>query len=149
MKPGLHANNIAFMAAWLPFTIRMTALGFFIFFFVLTLQSLHLAHFGETYLSLVRWEENGESYELMICAIYLVWSLFLWRSAAAPYDTRFFLDFTVAANVAHFGIMFFQGILMEGKHQHLYGDIALAWAGFTPLIIFWAVLRCRRKPFSL
>ena len=136
-----YSPVVGFMSDWFPWVIRLTALGFFVFFFVLALHSLNLIDFGDTYSSLVRWGVNAEAYELMICMIYIVWSVFLWRCAGKPYEEITFIDFTVVANMAHFGLMFFQGLFMEGEHQHLHGDILLAWAGLFPLIVFWFFLR--------
>ena len=64
----------------------------------------------------------------MISTIYLVWGAFLWRAASQPFRHRLFIDFTVAANAAHFGLMFLQGLLMPGEHIHLAGDVLLGWA---------------------
>ncbi len=125
----------------LPFVIRFTAFGFAVFFFVLALHSLDVANLGSEYLALVRWGSHGEAYELMICTIYLVWAIFLWRCADNPLQEKTFLDFTVVANVAHFGLMFFQSFYMEGEHQHLHGDVLLGWSGLLLLIVFWIPVR--------
>lgn len=138
---SLESPIYVFMVAWYPALIRLTALGFFIFFSTLALHSLHLIHFGDQYISFARWGSDSEANELMICTIYIVWSLFLWRFAKAPFKDSTFMDFTIVANIAHFGVMIFQGFLMKGEHHHLLGDVLLAWVGFTPLIIFWFVIR--------
>ena len=130
----------------LQFVIRLTAAGFAVFFSVLAFHSTNVADFGETYLSLVRWGTNSEAYELMICTIYLVWAVFLWRCAANPLAEKTFLDFTVVANVAHFGLMFFQAWAMNGEHQHLHGDVLLGWVGLLLLIAFWVPARRYAKP---
>jgi hypothetical protein len=127
----------------LPWVIRLTAAGFAIFFSVLALHTLRVLDFGATYLSLVRWGSHGEAYELMICTIYLVWAPFLWRCARNPLAEKTFIDFTVVANVAHFGVMFFEGVLMEGEHVHLVGDVLLGWSGLILLMIFWIPVRLR------
>ncbi len=130
-----------FFVKGLPFVIRATAIGFGVFFSVLAMHSLNLANLGDTYLSLVRWGSHSEAYELMICTIYLVWAVFLWRCATNPWKEKTFLDFTVVANVAHFGLMFVQSIFMEGEHQHLTGDVLLGWSGLLLLIVFWVPAR--------
>ena len=126
---------------WLSFILRFLAIGFGIFFSALALHSVHLIGFGDTYLSLVRWGSHGEAYELMICVIYLAWSPFLWIAAREPLRQKLFIDFTVVVNVVHFGTMFVQGLVMEGEHQHLYGDVLLGWFGLLPLIVIWLPLR--------
>ncbi len=63
----------------------------------------------------------------MLSAVYIVWGLFLWLTAKDPLRHRLFLDFTIAANAAHFGVMLEQGIVTEGEHTHLVGDVLLGW----------------------
>ncbi|MDQ6155143.1 hypothetical protein NMF55_09175, partial [Pseudomonas aeruginosa] len=89
---------------------------------------------------------GGQHYELMISTIYLVWGAFLWRAASQPFRHRLFIDFTVAANAAHFGLMFLQGLLMPGEHIHLAGDVLLGWASLLPLMLFWIPQRKRAAP---
>ncbi|WP_043177135.1 hypothetical protein, partial [Pseudomonas aeruginosa] len=116
---------------WLTLSIRLMAGGFLLFFglalatLLLRLdQSLLDSDAGRLLLRLVRWGDQqggGQHYELMISTIYLVWGAFLWRAASQPFRHRLFIDFTVAANAAHFGLMFLQGLLMPGEHIHLAG----------------------------
>lgn len=82
----------------------------------------------------------------MISTIYLVWGAFLWRAASQPFRHRLFIDFTVAANAAHFGLMFLQGLLIPGEHIHLAGDVLLGWASLLPLMLFWIPQRKRAAP---
>ncbi|MGA8545089.1 MAG: hypothetical protein WB785_07520 [Mycobacterium sp.] len=42
----------------------------------------------------------------MLSAVYVVWAIFLFRSARAPSANRLFLDFNLTANAAHFAVMF-------------------------------------------
>ncbi len=94
-------------------------------------QSLLDSDAGRLLLRLVRWGDQqggGQHYELMISTIYLVWGAFLWRAASQPFRHRLFIDFTVAADAAHFGLMLLQGLLMPGEHIHLAGDVLLGWA---------------------
>jgi hypothetical protein len=83
----------------LPFIIRLPAVGFAAFFFVLALHTLDVVNWGPKYLALVRWGPHGEAYELMTCTIYLIWAAFLWRCAINPLQEKTFLNFTVVANV--------------------------------------------------
>ena len=112
-------------------------------------QSLLDSDAGRLLLRLVRWGDQqggGQHYELMISTIYLVWGAFLWRAASQPFRHRLFIDFTVAANAAHFGLMFLQGLLMPGEHIHLAGDVLLGWASLVPLMLFWIPQRKRAAP---
>ncbi len=146
---------------WLTLSIRLMAGGFLLFFglalatLLLRLdQSLLDSDAGRLLLRLVRWGDQqggGQHYELMISTIYLVWGAFLWRAASQPFRHRLFIDFTVAANAAHFGLMFLQGLLMPGEHIHLAGDVLLGWASLLPLMLFWIPQRKRaalRSPSS-
>ena len=141
---------------WLTLSIRLMAGGFLLFFglalatLLLRLdQSLLDSDAGRLLLRLVRWGDQqggGQHYELMISTIYLVWGAFLWRAASQPFRHRLFIDFTVAANAAHFGLMFLQGLLMPGEHIHLAGDVLLGWASLVPLMLFWIPQRKRATP---
>ncbi|MGV8744124.1 DUF6632 domain-containing protein, partial [Pseudomonas aeruginosa] len=76
---------------------------------------------GRLLVRLVPWGDQqggGQHYELMISTIYLVWGAFLWSAASQPFRHRLFIAFTVAANDAHFGLMFLQGLLLPGEHIH-------------------------------
>ena len=92
------------ISRWLPWVIRMTAVGFAAFFSILALHTLRIIDFGDAYIHYARWGSDSGAYELMICTIYLVWAVFLWRCAKNPLAEKTFLDFTVVANVAHFGV---------------------------------------------
>ncbi len=138
-------KNAAIPTFWLSLSLRVMAVGFGIFFLALGLHSLRFANFGETYLSLVRWGSHGEAYELMICVIYLAWAPFLWRAAKNPLKEKTLIDLTIVVNVVHFGTMFVQGLVMEGEHVHLYGDILLGWLGLLPLIVFWLPVRGKAR----
>lgn len=143
------------LSRWLPFSIRLLSVGFVLFFssaFLVILlgldKQLLSSDVGQLIMSVVRWGDQsggGEHYELMICITYVVWGFFLWYTAADPLEHKMFLDFTVAANVAHFGLMFLQGLFMHGERIHLVGDIALCWAALIPFIIFWLPARAHAR----
>ena len=44
----------------------------------------------------------------MISIVYIVWGFFLVAVARDPGGKKLFIDFTLAANVAHFGLMGFR-----------------------------------------
>lgn len=129
------------MSPWLPRIIRLSAVGTATFFGLLALHSVRLLDLGPAYLEIVRWGTHAEAYELMICTIYLVWSAFLWRAARSPLQQKLFLDFTIAANVAHFSVMFLQSIFLHGEHQHMLGDVLMGWSGLLVLILAWLPAR--------
>lgn len=150
MKNPQQRHESYTVSPWLIRVMRLLALGFLLFFgtgMIVILfynQSLLNSEGGRLAMSLVRWGNpggGGEHYELMICVIYIVWGAFLWRAAANPLRHKLFMDFTVVANTAHFGLMFIQGLLMHGEHIHLVGDILLGWAGLLLLILFWLPAR--------
>ena len=88
------------------------------------------------------WGDVGDAEEQMISIVYIVWGLFLWLAARDPARHRLFIDFTLAANLAHFGLMAIQSFTY-GEHTHLYGDVLL---GFVILgVLAWAWLPIRRQ----
>ncbi|WP_323122291.1 DUF6632 domain-containing protein [Burkholderia alba] len=141
------------VSPWLPLAIRLLAAGFVVFFgaaIVVVLtgldRTLVTRPAGRLVLRLIRWgglDGTGAHYELMISVVYVVWGVYLWRAAANPLAHRLFLDFTVVANAAHFGLMFFQGMRMPDERIHLIGDVPLGWAGLVLMAVFW--LRERGK----
>lgn len=137
-----HASGGEYrMSPWLPWIIRLSAVGTTLFFGLLGLHSLRLLDFGPGYLSFVRWGSNSEAYELMICTIYLVWSAFLWAAARRPLQQKLFLDFTITANLAHFSVMFLQSLFLHGEHHHMMEDVLLGWVGLLVLMVAWIPAR--------
>lgn len=130
---------------WLPVLLKAAGAGFIAFFGFLTVAVF--VEIGPAVESLIKWGDRGEAYELMICSIYLTWGVFLWLASANPLAHKLFLDFSVVANVVHFTVMFVEGLVMPGEHAHLYGDVALGWAGLIPLAwIWWRVRDIRSSP---
>ncbi|AIV66086.1 putative membrane protein [Burkholderia pseudomallei] len=136
---------------WLSLVIRLLGVSFVLFFGAAIVTILlgidHRATgdpIGLLVLRLVRWggvHGGGEHYELMISTVYVVWGAFLWKAADAPFEHALFLDFTVVANVAHFGLMFVQGLTMPGEHLHLVGDVALGWLALALFAATWLPAR--------
>jgi len=99
---------------------------------------------GKFLLRLVRWGElhgGGEHYELMISAIYIVWGWFLLKAANEPLKNYMFFEFTMVANIAHFGAMFVMGLAMTHESPHLIGDVFLGWVLLFIYIYFWLPVR--------
>lgn len=150
------ASNTPYTASpWLAFVLRLTSVSFILFFggaILLVLLRLDVtlmqSEIGRLFMRLVRWGDQnggGEHYELMISTIYVVWGCFIWKAAANPLEQKLFLDFTVLANMAHFSLMFMQGLLMHGEHIHLVGDVMLGWASLVLLMIVWLPARAHAK----
>ena len=133
---------------WLVWVMRINAilyLSFFAFAMVGTLFEvlglLSAGAVGPWVICRVRWGQGGQAYEMMISALYLVWGVFLLIASRAPLRNRSFLDFTIAANVAHFGTMFLEAVLMPNETSHLTGDVLIFPAVLVLLIAAWAPLR--------
>ncbi|AHI67186.1 DUF6632 domain-containing protein [Burkholderia thailandensis] len=138
---------------WLSLITRLLGVSFVLFFSTLIVTILlGIDHqiagnpIGLLALRLVRWggvHGGGEHYELMISAVYVVWGVFLWEAANEPFEHKLFLDFTVAANAAHFGLMFVQGLVMPGERIHLVGDVALGWFVLVLFAATWIPARSK------
>ncbi|MGE8601175.1 MAG: DUF6632 domain-containing protein [Acinetobacter calcoaceticus] len=99
---------------------------------------------GKFLVRLVRWGElqgGGELYELMISTIYIVWGWFLLKAANEPLKNYMFFEFTMIANIAHFGAMFVMGLVMTHESPHLIGDVFLGWVMLLIYIYFWLPVR--------
>jgi hypothetical protein len=134
--------------SWLVWIMRLNAvlyLTFFTFALVGTLGEvlglLSPGAVGSGIICRVRWGQGGQAYEMMISALYLVWGIFLLTAARAPLRNRTFLDFTIAGNIAHFGAMFLEAVLMPNETSHLTGDVLIFPALLVLLIAAWAPLR--------
>ncbi|AOJ73188.1 MULTISPECIES: DUF6632 domain-containing protein [Burkholderia] len=138
---------------WLSLITRLLGAAFVLFFgaAIVTIL-LGIDHqiagdpIGLLVMRLVRWggvHGGGEHYELMISTVYVVWGIFLWEAANDPFEHRLFLDFTVVANAAHFGLMFVQGLMMPGELIHLVGDVALGWFALALFAATWIPARSK------
>ncbi len=134
-------------APWLPVMIRLTAVGYLLFFVPdLILASTH--HIGALPPLLARlfdWGQGGDPVAVMFSTVYVVWALFLFGSARAPLANRLFLDFNLTANSAHFGVMLIMAITMRDQHQHLTGVLALGLVTTVPLAACWLPVRRRNS----
>jgi hypothetical protein len=139
-----HAGRAAW---WLPLMIRLTAVGYLLFFVPdLVLASTHHVHgLPRMFARLFDWGEGGDATAVMFATVYVLWALFLFRSARDPLANRLFLDFNLTANTAHFGAMLVMAIAMREQHQHLAGVIALGLLTTVPLAAFWLPVRRRNS----
>ena len=139
MKPA-HPSRAA---SWLPVMIRLTAAGYLLFFVPdLILASTHqIGALPPLFARLFNWGEGGDPVAVMFSTVYVVWALFLFRSASAPLANRLFLDFNLTANSAHFGAMLIMAVTMRDQHQHLAGVLALGLITTVPLAACWLPVR--------
>lgn len=80
-------------AKWLPLMIRLTALGYLLFFVPdLVLATAHQIQVLPPLLArLFNWGEGGDAVAVMFSTVYIVWAIFLFQSARNPLAHRLFL----------------------------------------------------------
>lgn len=125
-------------ASWLPAMIRLTAVGYLLFF----VPDLVFAITHRTNV-LFDWGAGGDAVAVMFATVYIVWALFLFASARDPLANRLFLDFNLTANAAHFGVMLVMAVTMRDEHGHLAGVVALGLLTTVPLAACWLPVRRR------
>jgi hypothetical protein len=135
-------------ASWLPVMIRLTALGYLLFFVPdLILATTHrIDTLPPFFARLFNWGEGGDAVAVMFATVYVVWALFLFVSARAPLSNRLFLDFNLTANSAHFAAMLIMAVTMRDQHQHIAGVLALGLLTTVPLATCWFPVRHAAKP---
>jgi hypothetical protein len=133
-------------ASWLPVMIRLTAVGYLLFFVpdLVLAWTHHVNGLPPLLARLFDWGEGGDAIAVMFATVYIVWAVFLYRSATAPLANRLFLDFNLTANSAHFGVMLVMAVAMREHHRHLAGVVALGLLTTVPLAACWLPVR-RRK----
>jgi hypothetical protein len=134
-------------ASWLPVMIRLTAVGYLLFFVpdLVLAWTRHVNGLPPLLARLFDWGEGGDAIAIMFSTVYIVWALFLFRSAKAPLANRLFLDFNLTANSAHFGVMLIMAVTMCDQHQHLAGVLALGLITTVPLAACWLPVRHRAR----
>jgi hypothetical protein len=135
--------NRTWPATLLPLMIRVTAIGY-LFFFVPNLVLAATHHIGTLPPLLARlfdWGGNADSTAVMLSTVYVVWAIFLFRSARDPLAHGLFLDFNLAANSAHFAAMFIMALTMPEEHRHVAGVFALGLISTVPLAACWLPVR--------
>jgi hypothetical protein len=133
-------------ASWLPAMIRLTAIGYLLFFVPdLILASTHrVSGLPPVLARLFDWGGGGpndHAIAVMFACVYIVGAMFLFGSARAPLANRLFLDFNLTANSAHFGVMLVMAAAMRNEHQHLAGVAALGLLTTVPLAACWLPVR--------
>lgn len=134
--------------SWLPVMIRLTALGYLLFFVpdLILATTHHINTLPPFFARLFNWGEGGDPVAVMFATVYLVWALFLFGSARAPLSNRLFLDFNLTANSAHFAAMLIMAVTMGDQHQHFAGVLALGVLTTVPLAACWLPVRHAAKP---
>ena len=130
-------------ASWLPVMIRLTAVGYLLFFVpdLILAATHHVNGLPPVLARLFDWGAGGDAVAVMFSTVYLIWALFLFRSAKAPLVNRLFLDFNLTANSAHFAAMLVMALTMRDEHQHLAGVVALGLLTTVPLAACWLPVR--------
>lgn len=130
-------------AKWLPLMIRLTAVGYLLFFIPdLFLASTHQIHGLPPFPArLFNWGEGGDAVAVMFATVYIVWAIFLFECARAPLAHRLFLDFNLTANSAHFIAMLIMALTMPEHRQHAAGVIALGLLTIVPIGACWLPVR--------
>lgn len=81
-------------------------------------------------------DHDGHEYILMLAAIYIVWGAFVWRAASDPLANASMIQFTIAGNLTHMGVMALMAIT-DGSHTlHLAGDVPFGI--ILPVALLWA-----------
>src|SRR5271154_896952 len=122
-------------AAWLPTMIRLTATGYLAFF----VPNLVMAMSNRAS-TVFDWGQGGSddrAVRVMFATVYLVWAVYLFACARAPQSNRLFLDFNLAANAAHFGVMLIMAVTMRHEHTHIVGVLLLGLLSTAPLAACW------------
>jgi hypothetical protein len=130
-------------AKWLPLMIRLTALGYLLFFVPdLVLATTHQIQVLPTLLArLFDWGEGGDAVAVMFSTVYIVWAIFLFQSARNPLAHRLFLDFNLTANSAHFIAMLIMALTMPEHREHAVGVVALGLLTIVPIGACWLPVR--------
>ncbi|MGO9385359.1 MAG: hypothetical protein ACLP4W_25520 [Mycobacterium sp.] len=132
-------------ASWLPIMVRLTAVGYLLFFVpdLILASTHHINGLPPPFARLFDWGDGVDPVAVMFSTVYIVWALFLFRSAGDPLANRLFLDFNLTANSARFGAMLVMAVAMRDQHQHLAGVVALGLLTTVPLAACWLPVRRR------
>jgi hypothetical protein len=130
-------------ASWLPVMIRLTAIGYLLFFVpdLILATTHHINTLPPFFARLFNWGEGGDAIAAMFATVYVVWALFLFASARTPLSNRLFLDFNLTANSAHFAAMLIMAVTMRDQYQHIAGVLALGLLTTVPLAACWLPVR--------
>ena len=126
--------------ARLSLVLRAIGALFVLFFVTAFIASAMKISTPDLLYRMLGWGSVGDAEEQMISIVYIVWGLFLWVAARDPLRNRLFIDFTLVANLAHFGLMGIQSFTY-GEHTHLYGDVLLGFLILAALASAWLPVR--------
>jgi len=142
-----RAQPAGLASKWLPWIIRLTALGYLCFFVPdLLLATTHrIQGLPPVLARLFDWGNGGDAVAVMFATVYIVWAIFLFGSAREPLTHRLFLDFNLTANAAHFTAMLIMALTMPEHHDHTVGVIALGVLTTVPLAACWLPVRRAAK----
>jgi hypothetical protein len=126
--------------ARLSVVMRTIGALFVVFFVVAFIASALKVTTPDILYRMLGWGDVGDAEEQMISIVYIVWGVFLWLAARDPRQNRLFIDFTIVANLAHFGLMGIQSFTY-GEHTHLYGDVLLGFLILAALAFAWLPVR--------
>ena len=88
------------------------------------------------------WDRITDPVAPMLLAVYIVWSVYIIRSARDPIANMFFLEFTAWANVAHGVSMIPHAMMTPDYHAKFFTDIPMV---FLPALALW-LLRPTSRP---
>jgi hypothetical protein len=127
----------------LPLMIRATAIGYLIFFVpnLVLGATHHIDTLPPLLARLFDWGVGADATAVMLSTVYVVWAMFLFRSARAPLEHGLFLDFNLMANSAHFAAMLIMALTMPEEHRHAAGVFALGLISTVPLAACWLPVR--------
>ncbi|CAI3131261.1 MULTISPECIES: DUF6632 domain-containing protein [Acinetobacter] len=136
----IKISRFSLVAKLMGISFLLFFAGAALFIFLNIPATLLQFEWGKFLVRLVRWGElhgGGEHYELMISVIYIVWGWFILKAAKDPLKNYLFFEFTLFANIAHFGAMLVMGLVMTHETPHLIGDVLLGWVILLIYIYFW------------
>ena len=125
----------------LALVLRFSGVAFIAVFTLLFLASVTHTDTPEFLYHLFAWGDIGDAEEQMLAVVYIVWGVCLWIAARAPLQHRLFIDFTIAANLAHAAVMAVQSFTYQGEHAHLWGDVVILFAVIGLLAVLWLPAR--------
>jgi len=135
----MNRTRTSLAGSLLPVMIRLTAVGYLLFFVPnLILASTHHVNGLPPLLArLFDWGGGGDAIAIMFSTVYIVWALFLFRSAKAPLANRLFPRFQSHRELRPLRCH------DRDQHQHLAGVLALGLITTVPLAACWLPVRRR------
>jgi hypothetical protein len=113
--------------------------GFFVF--LLISPRLGLTEHDDLWARATLWGHGFDDSTLMICVMNIVLGVFLVRSARDPWAHRSFLDFALAMNAAHQGLMLVLGFVRIDTPIHLVTDVPAGVGHTVVFALLWLPAR--------